>query len=352
MWRLHTLSINHRSATLAELEQAALAPATLSWLDSRFSALGIQAVVLSTCHRTELFWWMRGAHDQQVLTNAISEVIGADLVERKAVRLTGLAAARHLFRVSAGLESMILGETEILGQVRAAAERGEHAGTLGAELGGIFRAGIRFGRQARAGTGIGAGTLSLASAAVRLVHSAIPDLSRATVLVIGAGDTGSRIARHLAAVRVGRCVVLNRTLRRAHQVAEATGAEAAALSELCGRLAGADAVIAAVRVDRPILTAADFRASQEGFRDRPRAVVDLSLPRAVDPEVRTVPGLRLHDLTEITETVNRHLMLRMAEIPRVEAMLEIALAKHSRALERRRAPSSAQQFEERVRARD
>lgn len=352
MWRLHALSINHRSATLAELEQAALAPSTLSWLDSRLTAEGIQAVALTTCHRTELFWWMRGAHDQQVMATAIAEAIGGGLVERRAVRLTGAAAARHLFRISAGLESVILGEAEILGQVRAAAERAERVGTMGPELGMLFRAGVRFGREARAATVIGAGTLSLASAAVRVVRAVIPDLSRATVLVIGAGDTGFRTARHLAAERVGRCVILNRTARRAHEVAEATGAVAAPLTELCGRLVGADAVIAAVRVARPILTAAALRAAHDESRALPRVVVDLSLPRAVDPEARDVPGVRLHDLTELTDTVNRHLTRRKAEIPRVEAMLEESLAKFARALERRSAPRPLSRLGEPAGAKD
>jgi len=337
MRRFHALSVSHRSATLAELEQAALSPSTLSWLDSRLTAERIQAVALTTCHRTELFWWERGARDRFAMTTAISEVLGSGFVEQKAVRLSGAAAARHLFRISAGLESVILGEAEILGQVRTAAERAAQVGTMGPELGMLFRAGVRFGREARATTRIGVGSLSLASAAVRVVQAVIPDLSQATVLVVGAGDTGFRTARHLAAERVGRCVVLNRTAGRAHRVAEATGAMAAPLTELCGRLSGADAVIAAIRVARPILTAAALRACLDESHTLPRIVVDLSLPRAVDPGVRGVPGVRLHDLSELTDTVNRHLTRRQAEVPRVEAMLEHALSKLSWALERRRA---------------
>jgi glutamyl-tRNA reductase len=293
-----------------------LAPAMCEELLGRFRAHQIEAVVLSTCHRTELYYRAHAAEDDDARAEALwSEPLGG--VDMDPVRLEGRVAGEHLFRVAAGLESLVLGETEVLGQIRSALDAAQRTGSAQQFLSRVFQAALRFGGRARSETGIGAGALSIASAAVRLLNADGRDLRALTVLVLGTGATGLKAARHLKAEGVGRLVLLNRTAERARLAAEELNAEFATLSQLPGLLAEADAVVAAAHVERPLVTRAMLGKRRRG----PLSLVDLSLPRAIDPACAEHPGVELRNLSDLEQFVAANRTRRETEIPRVEALL-------------------------------
>lgn len=319
---LHAYSISHRTAPIAELEQMSLSPAKLAELNRSFRAHGLEAVMLSTCNRSELYTYAARPGDharaaQLMMAAAGSEAPALD----RFTRISGLDAATHLFRVAGGLESLVMGESEVLGQVRGAIEAAEGAGTAGFFLSGLFRAALRFGGRARSETGIGTGALSVASAAVQLLSRVYTDLSACTVLVVGTGTTGLKAARHLRAERVGRLVLANRTARRAEEAAIELGAEAIGLEDLPRLLPGFDAIIAAARVERPLIAAPDVSAARRGSRDG-LVLIDVSLPRAIDPACAAIEGVTLHDLSGLEEIVSHNRARREREVPRVAALLE------------------------------
>jgi glutamyl-tRNA reductase len=298
------------------LERMALAPAMREELHARLRAQGIEAVVVSTCHRTELYYRAHAPEDDlhaEALWRSPLDGVHLDLV-----RLSGRDAGEHLFRVAAGLESLVLGEAEVLGQLRTALDVAQRSGSARHFLSRVFHAALRFGGRARSETGIGAGALSIASAAVRLLRSDDRDLSTTTVLVLGAGTTGLKAARHLKAEGVGRLVIMNRTSERARAAAEELGTEHAPLAELEARLAEADAVFAAAHVERPLVLS-DMLPSRSA---RPLTLIDLSLPRAIDAACAGLPGVRLHNLADLEHVVAANRARRETEIPAVEALLK------------------------------
>jgi len=318
---LHAFSVNHRNSPLALLERMTLAPPARAELHERFRDSGLEAVVLSTCHRTELYCHAQGAEDHARAEALLMEPFGDAPQGARFARLAGRDAGEHLFRTAAGLESMVLGETEVLGQIRGAIESAQRSGSAGPFLSRVFHASLRFGGRARNETGIGTGALSIASAAVRLLRGTRRDLSGRTVLVVGMGTTGLKVARHLRAEGVGRLVLVNRTPERAQRAAAELSADTATLDELARVLPEADAVVVAAHVESPLLTIDTLR--EAGPRSRgPLALVDLSLPRAVDPACSELPGVDVHNLTDLEQVVAGNREKRETEIPRVEALLE------------------------------
>ena len=322
---LRALTISHRTASLAELERLALSGPARDGLMRRLEAAGLEAVLLATCNRAELYWHSHGADEDELAAAALRAAAGATPRERFA-RLEGRAAAMHLFRVACGLESLVIGEAEILGQVRSAIEIAERVGTAGLFLPVLFRSALRAGGQARSATAIGQGAMSVASAAVRTLARSGGGLGGATVAVVGAGLTGIKAARHLKSEHVGRLVLLNRTIERAREAAGDLQAEAAALETLPHWLECADAVLLAVDVESPLVTRESLAAAMAARSGRPLALVDLSLPRAADPECARVPGVTLIDLSSLEHAVASDRALREREVVRVEALLDRELA--------------------------
>ena len=188
---LRAISINHGTAPIEELERMAFPARSLSLLHQGFRDHGLEAVVLSTCNRTELYSYAARPDDHARAERLLMVAAGKDAPPRgHFVDIGGLEAAAHLFRVAAGLESLVVGEAEVLGQVRTAIEGAEAVGTARFFLSGLFRAALRFGGRARSETAIGTGALSVASAAVQLLARVHRDLPACTVLVLGAGSTG------------------------------------------------------------------------------------------------------------------------------------------------------------------
>jgi glutamyl-tRNA reductase len=233
-----------------------------------------------------------------------------ELLQGGSIQLSGDDAARHLFRVCSGLESMVLGEAEILGQVRSAMEQ---AGGAGSFLRGVFTSAIRAGRGARAATGIATGAMSVASTAIQQLETKVR-ISEQRILLIGAGETAAKVARQLAKIGASQLVIANRTLDRAQALADTCRARAVTLDAIADEIAAASVVICAANASSWMVTRA-YVANRTAAS--PLVIVDLSMPPAVEPF--EISGVTRIDLAEIERATAGHRSRREAEIPRVDA---------------------------------
>jgi glutamyl-tRNA reductase len=273
--------------------------------------------VLTTCNRLELYWRSRSAQDDVVATGILAASLGADAeaVVGQSSWLRGDAAANHLFRVCAGLESVVMGEAEVLGQARSALEACPGAGSF---LTGVFRAAVRAGRAARAETAIGEGAMSVASTAIQWLSAQMP-LTGRRVLIIGAGDTARKAARHLNAIGVGALVIANRTRSRAGGLAASLNAEVVGLDALPHEIARADAVISAVSAPGWVVTLDQLRQRAQAAERGPLVLIDLSMPPSIEPgDADHVVRI---DLSALEQTANANRQQREAEAPRVEVVI-------------------------------
>jgi glutamyl-tRNA reductase len=258
------------------------------------------------------------ADDDRVAETLASTLpMAKELFDSGAILLAGDAAALHLFRVCSGLESMVLGEAEILGQVRTALEQSTGAGSF---LRGVFTAAIRAGRGARAATGIAAGAMSVASAAIQQLTSQVR-LRESRVLVIGAGETAAKVVRQVAKIGVGTLVIANRTLERAQSLADTYRGTAVGLESLAEEITAADVIICASHADGWLVTRAHMADRSPAS---PLAIVDLSMPPAVEPF--DIDGVTRIDLPAIERATAEHRQRRESEIPRVDTYIADELA--------------------------
>ncbi len=322
---------NHRVAPAAARDRLALsADEARSVLDALVAgsngsfAIG-EAVVLSTCTRTEIFAWTGAS---AAATRRMRETLGATKGngalpdERHTFSLTGPRGARHLFRVAAGLDSLMIGEPQVLGQVRRAYLRAEEMGSCGPYLSRLFQAAVRTGKRARAETGISEGSASVAFAAVRLAINILSDISRLGVLVVGAGRTGAHAARKFAARGPAKLTIVNRTLERARAVAEEVGAVAHPFDRLGEVLKDSDVVVTATSAPNPVLRAATLRAIMKERRGRPLVVIDIANPRDVESSAAGIANVFLRDLDSLGDIVQENLIRRSKQIPQVERIVE------------------------------
>jgi glutamyl-tRNA reductase len=309
---LQAISLSHRSVGLERLAAHALDADGVARLHAQLSDDGVASVILATCNRTELYW-----HADAERSDTVADTFARHTgLAAAAGRLRGSAAAAHLFRVCAGLESVVLGEAEILGQVRAALDASPGAGPF---LRGVVQAALRAGRQARAETALAVGAQSVASAAVGVLARALP-LDRRHVLVVGAGATGAKVARHLRARGVGRLVVTNRTADRATALAARVAGETAAFDALPDALAPADAVVCAVDAPSPLVSLDHLRWAVAARHGRPLMAIDLSMPPAI--ATGEVAGVTRVDLAALERDVAAQHDRRAAEVPKALAVIE------------------------------
>lgn len=313
---LRVRTINHRTCGLPALADVSAGAEAAIALHRELSQYGVESVALGTCNRTEVYWRAGKLDADETIIRTLAAAVRSsrEMVERSSVVFEGEAVAEHLFRVCSGLESVVLGEAEILGQVRTAMDASEGAGPF---LAGVFTAALRTGRAARAESGIARGALSVASTAVHWLSECLP-LHSLRVLLIGAGATGRKTARHLQSVGVGSLVVANRTISRAQEVAGPLGAEAVGLDALSHQLARADAVISAVDSPGWVVTFEQLRRSLVA-RSSPMVLIDLSMPPSVEPG--SCDGLSRVDLAALEATVRTHWHRRESEIPKAEGVI-------------------------------
>jgi len=241
------------------------------------------------------------------------DAVGPDAIA-STYRRVGADAIEHLCRVACGLDSMIVGEAEIAGQIRRAAAAARQAGTLGVFLERVLAGALRASGRARSETRIAQGALSAATAAVSIAEHALGPLDDRTVLVIGAGEAGRQALARFTRRRTGRLIVASRSLHHARDAAARSGAEVADIHQLAPILAEADAVVAAMRGDAYVVSA-EALPERAG---RPLLAVDLSVPRALDPAIAALPGVTLRTVDDLGEVVRESVARRRREIPKVE----------------------------------
>jgi glutamyl-tRNA reductase len=288
---LSLIGISHHGATLEVRERVALDPDEAADLARELAGDEGEAVCLSTCNRTELY--VAGPGLEERAAEALGEVDGA------VYRRSDDEAARHLFRVAAGLDSRVRGETEILGQVRAAYA----LGTPGPLLDRLFREALRVGRKVRAQAPVGDPAASAASAAAVLAERVLGDLTGRQVLLIGAGEIGEATAARLVARGAEIAYVANRGEERRARVANRLEANPLPLEEIRGALAEADVVVASTNSRSFLVSRDDVEAALATRERRPLLLIDLAVPRDLDPEIGTLPYAFLYDVDDLDEAV-------------------------------------------------
>ena len=324
------LGVSYRTASIALRERLALSPPVIAATLSRFSCgrserpVGVsELVVLSTCNRLELYAAAGdGGVDSLIAVMAESTGVDAEELRPAVYTLTGGEAARHLCRTAAGLESMILGEPQILGQVAEAFSMALAQGAAGHMLSTLFRGALRAGRRARAETGINRNPATVSSAAVKLVSETIPDLDHAQVLVVGAGEMAELTLSALHHRGAREVCVVNRTREHAEQLSARFVARSLGFERLHVALESADVVIASTAAPHHVITRAMLANAMSTRPDRPMILVDIAVPRNVDPAVSSIPGVRCVDLDDLHAHVSKTLVERTLEIPRANAILE------------------------------
>lgn len=328
---LLTLGLNHHTAPLDLRGRFAFSPEqvvpTLRAFRERFGAsrdATAEAALLSTCNRTELYF---GAvpPDQAAPAMAWLASLGGVTQGRLAEHayvLEGPLAARHAFRVASGLDSMVLGEPQILGQMKQAVREAGAAGTLGTTLHQLFQRSFAVAKEVRTSTEIGAHSISMAAAAVRLASALFEDLARTRVLFVGAGEMIELAATHFAAKAPQHIAVANRTIERAERLTARFGAEALRLADLPARLADFDIVVSCTASSLPIIGLGAVERALKQRRHRPMFMVDLAVPRDIEPEVAALDDIYLYTVDDLSEAVQTAGEKRQAAVAQAEAIIE------------------------------
>ncbi|NOX38170.1 MAG: glutamyl-tRNA reductase [Calditrichaeota bacterium] len=326
-YEIYVLGLNHRFAPVEVREtlsyEADEIPRYLQRLlqDDTFA----EAFILSTCNRTEIYVVGKvTAPIQELLERFILETRPAFVSRHRDLFyfLEGEAAIRHLFRVAAGLDSMVLGEPQILGQVKEAFQIATEAGSAGTLLRRLFNFTIIAGKRVRSETALGEGAVSVAYAAVELAHKIFKDLSNLNALLIGAGETGELTARHLREKRIGRLYITNRTFSRAEQLAAVLDGTAIPMRQLPEVLREVDLIIGSTSSREFILTRDQVKALLPHRAGRPLFLIDIAVPRDFDPEINRLPNVFLHDIDDLQQIVQRNLEKRREQVPRAEKIVD------------------------------
>jgi glutamyl-tRNA reductase len=311
------VGINHLTSPVEERETLAFSSGELSPVLRRLNSSNRGAVILSTCNRTELYTTALSS-ETGALVAALNAEKGASVDPSHFYAHQHRAAVEHLFRVAAGIDSMVLGESQVLGQVREAMAAATEAESLNGVLSRVFHSAIVVGKRARTETHIGRHAVSISSAAVALARVHAGDLAGKTVLVISAGSTGKLAARSIAESSGARILVANRTAERAAAVAADIGEAAVGipLSRLPRVLPETDVVISGTGAEGYVLGPEQVAAA-----GRDLLLIDVAVPRDIDPAVRDIPGVTLFDIDDVETMAETGLNGRRAEIGRVEAIV-------------------------------
>ena len=290
-----------------------------------------EAVVVSTCNRAELYVACdEAAATRQDLVHFVSDFNGVapDEIAPHVYDVIDLDVARHLFRVAAGLDSLVMGEPQILGQVKEAHTSATEARTAGPVLNRLFHASFAVGKRVRTETGLGSGAVSVSYAAVALARKIFGDLSGRNVVVIGAGEMGTLTAVHMKSQAVRHVTIVSRTMAHAARTAEAIGgASAAPWEELDAVLGATDIVITATGAAAPILTRAHIEAVMRPRRNRPLFIIDIAMPRDVEAAAGEIEQVFLYNIDDLQATVRENLARRASEVAGAETIVNEEVGK-------------------------
>ncbi len=324
------LGINHTTAPLDLRGRFAFAVEQLnptlralqaSWTDR--NAPQSEAAILSTCNRTEIY----GAGNQPHIEHTIAWLaqsggVAADVLRSHTYTLQGGLAARHAFRVASGLDSMVLGEPQILGQMKDAVRVADEAGALGTTLNQLFQRSFAVAKEVRSSTEIGAHSISMAAAAVRLASQLFEDLGKIRVLFVGAGEMIELAATHFAAKSPKSIAIANRTLERGEKLAGRFGGEVMRLGDLPDRLHEFDAVVSCTASTLPIIGLGAVERAVKRRKHRPMFMVDLAVPRDIEPEVKSLEDVYLYTVDDLAHVVQSGKDNRQAAVAQAEVIID------------------------------
>lgn len=332
---IHCVGLNHHSAPVSLRERLSFdrgqLRATLARCgcgDRESAAPLTELVVLSTCNRVEMYA-VTSSGDETPLIGLFCEVGDLDpgSIGELLYSYRGIEAVQHLYRVACGLDSMVLGEPQILGQVADSYAQALSVGSAGLVLSRAFQGAIHAGKRAHSETSISVNPATVSSVAVHLVASVVPSLEEARVLVVGAGEMAELAVEALRKRSVGHISVINRTVARAEELARRWQAEARPFEALERELGKADIVISSTAAPHTIFSSAMVSRAMASRSERSLTIIDIAVPRDVEPEAGQVPGVRLYDIDDLESQVRVSLGERRSQVPQVEAIIAQELGK-------------------------
>lgn len=325
--------LSHHTAPVALRERIALPPERVPPALERLvrSSGFVEGLLLSTCNRTEVYGRCAAGDADRRAVGFLESLRpeGAPELQGHVYFHQGDDALRHVFRVASGLDSMVVGEGEIARQISDAYTLACQAGTAGPMLHRVVPRALQIGKRIRSETGIAKGVSSVAGAAVALAERVFRDVAGCNVVTIGAGETVESALRALRAQATGRLVVCNRTQARAERLAAKYRGQVATLADIARRVEDADIVVAATAATEPFLRASELEPIVRR-RDRPLLILDLGVPRDVEPAVGRLPNVYLHDVDDLRAIADRSIEQRTHEIPKAEAIVSTAVTEFRR----------------------
>ncbi len=327
---LFALGVNHKTAPITVREKVAFAPEKLpDALRELTQQTGFdEAAILSTCNRTELYLCGKGLPEQAVIgwLSHYHRITDRELRPYLYIH-PGQQAVRHILRVASGLDSLVLGEPQILGQLKEAYLCAADSGTAGRHLNRLFQHTFSVAKQVRTDTAIGANPVSVAFAAVSLARQIFTRLEGHTALLIGAGETIALVARHLKKTGIGHLILANRTVARAEALAREVGAQTLSLGELHDHLAEADIVITSTASPLPLLGKGAVERALKARRHRPMFMVDIAVPRDIEPEVGDLNDVYLYTVDDLLGVIEENRRTREAAAHEADEIIDTQVAR-------------------------
>jgi len=331
--QLLAFGLNHETAPVALRERAAFNPESMRGALGDLTAREVarEATILSTCNRTEIYCGNVELDQGRLLDwFADHSGFGQTDLENSVYLHSDEGAVKHAFRVASGLDSMVLGEPQILGQMKDAYQQASAAGTTGKVFNRLFQHTFSVAKQVRTDTSIGENPVSVAYAGVNLATRVFTDLGEQTGLLIGAGETIELVARHLRQQRVKHLIIANRSIQRARSLADEIGCEAITLAEIPERLAEADILVSSTASTLPILGKGAVEAAIRKRRRRPMFLLDLAVPRDVEAAVAEIPDVYLYTVDDLKHVVEQNQGLREQAAREAENIIDLQVVRFMR----------------------
>jgi glutamyl-tRNA reductase len=325
---LYCLGISHRTAPIDIREKLWFsgdeAASVLSSLQEKYFK---ELVLVSTCNRTELYYIPSpapGGLNGEPLWNILASCknAGNSVRENHFYSMGSLDAVRQLFAVVSGIDSMVIGDVQILNQVKEAFAFAQERKCTGPVLNRLFHSALHVGKRARTETEIGEGAVSVSYAAAELASKIFEDLSKRTALLIGAGETGKLTAKHLSVRNLGSLLIANRTRSRAEEVVAQLHGTVVDYEDILSELPNVDIVVSCVESTSYILTSNDIRQAMKLRGNKPLFIVDIGVPRNIDPQANTIGSVFLHDIDALNHVIDNNLARRKDNIPKIEKIIE------------------------------
>lgn len=325
---IYCLGLNHNTTPIKLREQLSLNEDAIRSALARLACGHLttsiaELVIISTCNRTELYTassHMAIAELEAFLSDASG--VPATQFHAHAYRYEDLDVARHLFEVAAGLDSLVIGEPQILGQIVRSLELSRGQNMTGPVLNRLFQSAIHAGKRARTETGISRNPASVSSLAASLAERVVHPIAEAQVVILGAGEMAELAVEALRKRGANRILVVNRTLERTHTIADRWGAQITTFENLDSALVSADILISSTGAPHTILSAEMIKHAMQARAQRPLVLIDIAVPRDIDPDAVNIPHVKLYDIDNLNEKLEDALAERMSEVPQVKSILD------------------------------